>query len=224
MIQSAERLAAVRRFVRARYGLRGTLALHRQALGWDLLRAPVNVALSPVFLILRLAAALLSRLGARRAGAWLAARRIFLTSNVARRITADLQAFVADLDARGIGPDAPPDLTRARIEAIAAELAQLTDVPAGWARVSGDDIWFGVPDDAIDAALDVTEHLSAKVAALRAHATQVQVSPDGRACALSNGVALPVGATEFYTLAAGSTGERDGRGWETDLLAGLSLG
>ncbi|MGR3418331.1 DUF6635 family protein [Paracoccus sp. (in: a-proteobacteria)] len=117
MIQSAERLAAVRRFVRARYGLRGTLALHRQALGWDLLRAPVNVALSPVFLILRLAAALLSRLGARRAGAWLAARRIFLTSNVARRITADLQAFVADLDARGIGPDAPPDLTRARIEA-----------------------------------------------------------------------------------------------------------
>ena len=108
--------------------------------------------------------------------------------------------------------------------AIAAELAQLTDVPAGWARVSGDDIWFGVPDDAIDAALDITEHLSAKVAALRAHATQVQVSPDGRACALSNGVALPVGATEFYTLAAGSTGERDGRGWETDLLAGLSLG
>ena len=50
------------------------------------------------------------------------------------------------------------------------------------------------------------------------------MSPDGRACALSNGVALPVGATEFYTLAAGSTGERDGRGWETDLLAGLSLG
>lgn len=108
--------------------------------------------------------------------------------------------------------------------AMAEELAELTDVPAGWTRVSGDDIWFGVADDAIDAALDVTEHLPAKIAALRAHATQVQVSPDGRACALSNGVALPVGATEFYKLAAGTAGERDGRGWESDLLAGLSLG
>ncbi len=34
------REAEVRRFVRARYGLRGSLALHRHALGWDLLRAP----------------------------------------------------------------------------------------------------------------------------------------------------------------------------------------
>lgn len=108
--------------------------------------------------------------------------------------------------------------------AIGAELAALTEVPAGWTRVSGDDIWFAVGDDAIDAALDITEHLPAKLAALRAHATQVQVSPDGRACALSNNIALPVGPTEFYTLAAGSAGERNGRGWETDLLAGVSLG
>ena len=110
------RAAAIRRFTRARYGLRGTLALHREALGWDLLRAPLNVALSPVFLVLRLIAALLSRLGARRAGAWLASRRIFLTSNVARRITKDLTGFIADLDAKGIGPNAPPALTRATIE------------------------------------------------------------------------------------------------------------
>ena len=37
------REAEVRRFVRHRFGLRGTLRLHRAALGWDLLRAPVNV-------------------------------------------------------------------------------------------------------------------------------------------------------------------------------------
>lgn len=108
--------------------------------------------------------------------------------------------------------------------AIAADLAALTDVPPGWTRVDAEDIWFSVADDAIDAALDITEHLPAKVAALRAHATQVQVSADGRACALSNNIALPVGTTEFYTLAAGTAGQRDGRGWETDLLAGLSLG
>ena len=34
----------------------------------------------------------------------------------------------------------------------------------------------------------------------------------------------PIGATEHYVLAAGAAGERDDRGWETDLLAGLNLG
>jgi N-acetyl-1-D-myo-inositol-2-amino-2-deoxy-alpha-D-glucopyranoside deacetylase len=56
------------------------------------------------------------------------------------------------------------------------------------------------------------------------HATQVSVEPTGRACALSNFVALPVAVTEYYVLAAGAAGERDHRGWETDLLAGLNLG
>ena len=80
---------------------------------------------------------------------------------------------------------------------------------------------------------DVTEHLevveaspdahAAKAAALVAHATQVVVGPTGRACALSNNMTLPILAQEHYVLAAGSTGDRDERGWETDLLAGLGL-
>jgi N-acetyl-1-D-myo-inositol-2-amino-2-deoxy-alpha-D-glucopyranoside deacetylase len=37
-------------------------------------------------------------------------------------------------------------------------------------------------------------------------------------------VALPVASTEYYVLAEGAAGERDHRGWETDLLAGLKLG
>ncbi len=67
-------------------------------------------------------------------------------------------------------------------------------------------------------------HLPAKVAALRAHRTQVTVSQDGRAFALSNDIALPIDATEHYVLAEGEAGERDDRGWETDLLAGLNVG
>lgn len=106
---------------------------------------------------------------------------------------------------------------------MAAGLAALTEVPEGWTQVGGDDIWFGYPDDAIDAALDLDEHLPAKVAALRAHETQVSVSPDGRILALSNGIALPLDAREFYVLSAGEAGERDGRGRETDLLSGLAL-
>lgn len=110
----------VRRFVRARFGLRGTLDLHRHALGLDLLRAPVNVMLSPVFLLSRLLAALLRRLGRARAADWLGRRQIFLASDMARRIAADLAGFVADLDAKGLGPQAPPE-TVARAAAAYAE-------------------------------------------------------------------------------------------------------
>ncbi|RQP05176.1 MAG: hypothetical protein D1H97_14325 [Paracoccus sp. BP8] len=99
----------VRRFVRARYGLRGTLALHRHALGLDLLRAPVNVMLSPLFLLVRLVAPLLRRIGLVRAGDWLARRQIFLKSDVAQRIEADLSGFLDDLAAKGLAPRAPPE-------------------------------------------------------------------------------------------------------------------
>lgn len=102
------RESVVRRFVRDRFGPRGTLALHRHALGLDLLRAPVNVMLSPVFLLVRLAVPLLRRLGAVRASGWLARRRIFLASDLSRHIAAALTGLVADLDAQGIGPKAPP--------------------------------------------------------------------------------------------------------------------
>ena len=107
--------------------------------------------------------------------------------------------------------------------AIAEALDALDDVPQEWIRVSIDDVSFGHPDEAIDAVIDVPDHLSAKVAALRAHATQVTVAPNDRSLALSNNIALPVGAVEHYILVSGEAGALDHRGWETDLLAGLNL-
>ena len=81
----------------------------------------------------------------------------------------------------------------------------------------------GYPDEEIDAVIDDPEALPAKTAALRAHATQLTVGPTGRTLALSNNMALPIVAQEHYILAAGVAGERDARGWETDLLAGVEL-
>jgi N-acetyl-1-D-myo-inositol-2-amino-2-deoxy-alpha-D-glucopyranoside deacetylase len=107
--------------------------------------------------------------------------------------------------------------------AIAAGLDALGDVPSEWVRIPIQEVPFGYPDEAIDAVIDVPDQLPAKVAALRAHATQVTVAPDGRSCALSNNIALPIGAIEHYILAEGTPGQRDDRGWETDLLAGLTL-
>jgi N-acetyl-1-D-myo-inositol-2-amino-2-deoxy-alpha-D-glucopyranoside deacetylase len=107
---------------------------------------------------------------------------------------------------------------------------------AGWRALNRNDLrpeWtippteefdFGYSDEDIDAVVDADpDARAAKAAALAAHITQVIVGPTGRACALSNNMALPILAQEHYVLAAGYAGDRDERGWETDLLAGLGL-
>lgn len=96
------------------------------------------------------------------------------------------------------------------------------DLEPHW-QLGLDERELGYPDDRITAVVDATDAVAAKVAALAAHATQVVVGPTGRACALSNDLALPITGQEHYVLVSGVAGEVDQRGWETDLLAGLSL-
>ena len=110
-------------------------------------------------------------------------------------------------------------------------------VRAGWAALGPGDLrsdWvippadgdfaeLGSDDEEIDAVIDVPDAMPAKLAALAAHATQLTVGPTGRAFALSNNFALPIVGQEHYILAAGVAGDRDQRGWETDLLAGVDL-
>lgn len=99
------------------------------------------------------------------------------------------------------------------------------DLRPDWSMPSAEQFTFGYADDHIDAVVAAGPHAwAAKRAALAAHATQVVVGPTGRACALSNNVALPILDEEHYVLVAGAAGARDERGWETDLLAGLEFG
>lgn len=112
--------------------------------------------------------------------------------------------------------------TSAFLPALAALAAE--DLLPGWTIPPEDQFTFGYSDADIDAVVEAGPSArEAKAAALAAHATQVVVGPTGRACALSNNLALPILGEEHYVLAAGTAGERDGRGWETDLLAGLGL-
>lgn len=132
------------------------------------------------------------------------------------------------------GPDFPGDLwqvpkfywtvsSRSAIDVGVREFAEMV-LPAEWIPATADEFPFTYADADIDAVVDAPASHAAKVAALRAHLTQVTVADGGRACALSNHVALPILASEHYVLARGAAGERDARGWETDLLAGLKLG
>jgi N-acetyl-1-D-myo-inositol-2-amino-2-deoxy-alpha-D-glucopyranoside deacetylase len=82
------------------------------------------------------------------------------------------------------------------------------------------DIPYAVPDDLVTTEIDGADYAEAKVAALRAHATQIKV--DGPFFALSNNLGSEVMAHEQYRLAYGTRGPGSGDGGrEADLFAGV---
>ncbi len=85
---------------------------------------------------------------------------------------------------------------------------------------SVDDLPFGVPDDQVTAEFDASDYLDAKIAAMRAHASQIAV--DSPFFALSDGVGQRAFGHEYYTLLAGPRGPGGGsHGRESDLFAGI---
>ena len=76
-----------------------------------------------------------------------------------------------------------------------------------------------VPDELLACEVDASAYADHKVAALRAHATQIAV--DGPFFALSNNLGNAVWGHECYRIAKGRRGPLDERGLETDLFAGL---
>ncbi|SEA96262.1 N-acetyl-1-D-myo-inositol-2-amino-2-deoxy-alpha-D-glucopyranoside deacetylase [Mycobacterium sp. 283mftsu] len=109
-------------------------------------------------------------------------------------------------------------------ESMAEALESLNgiELPESWVRIPATALPFDL-GHRIDAIIDAQDSLPAKVAAMRAHETQVTVEPTGRVFALSNNIALPISAVEHYVLVDGKPGERDDRGVETDLLSGINL-
>ncbi len=85
---------------------------------------------------------------------------------------------------------------------------------AGWRAPDPGEL-ASVPSESVTTSIDVSGVLDAKVAALRAHATQVSVAESGTEFALSNAIVQPILDTEHY-IRIGAP-ERAGR----DLLDGL---
>lgn len=100
----------VRAFVRRVYGVRGSWRLHRAALGWDLLRAPANLALAPAFLIVKLLAGLARLVRLRGLAQWLGTRNLMLETAVARGVGREVEALVSRLR-----PGAEPALRRVAV-------------------------------------------------------------------------------------------------------------
>ncbi|MFD4456704.1 N-acetyl-1-D-myo-inositol-2-amino-2-deoxy-alpha-D-glucopyranoside deacetylase [Nocardia sp. NPDC058480] len=93
-------------------------------------------------------------------------------------------------------------------------------LPAGWRLPIEAELAF-MSTSGVTTVVDVSDVVSAKRAAMRAHATQVTVAPSGREFALSNNIALPVLPEEHFTLVRGKRGQVGADGFEHDLFAGL---
>jgi N-acetyl-1-D-myo-inositol-2-amino-2-deoxy-alpha-D-glucopyranoside deacetylase len=99
-------------------------------------------------------------------------------------------------------------------------LAEAVRLAADSWFTSATDLSVGVPDEEVTTEIDATGYLDAKLAAMRAHETQITM--DGEFFALSNDVGLHVSGTEYYTLLAGPGGPRgpraQGEPYERDLF------
>lgn len=111
-----DRRAMIDGFVARHFTWPGALRLHRAALGWDILRAPVNVALSPILVLTRIAAFFSRRVGWRRTADWLARRRILLRTSVARQVEGLIATDLLDLPL-DTETATPSDLARAVLAA-----------------------------------------------------------------------------------------------------------
>ena len=82
----ANRRERVDAFVDRHFTLAGSLALHRHAMGWDLLRAPVNLFLTVPALAAKFASRAARRAGHERLAARLAGRRFMFETDLACEI------------------------------------------------------------------------------------------------------------------------------------------
>ena len=85
---------------------------------------------------------------------------------------------------------------------------------------SADDLPFAKPDELVTTVVNAPEYVPQKLAAMKAHATQISV--DGPFFALSNNLGLSVWGDEYYTLVKGEkVAPFDSNGRELDIFAGV---
>ena len=85
-----------------------------------------------------------------------------------------------------------------------------------------DDLPFAKDDSFVTTLIDGNAYVEAKMAAMKAHHTQISL--DGPFFALSDNLGLKVWGNEYYTLVKGEkSGPFDANGRESDLFAGVTL-
>jgi N-acetyl-1-D-myo-inositol-2-amino-2-deoxy-alpha-D-glucopyranoside deacetylase len=125
--------------------------------------------------------------------------------------------------AEGIGPQKVywSAIPISVLEAGMRQFAESSDNPfAGVEKV--EDLPFGVPDEKIAAQINGNDYAEQKLAAVRAHATQIPET--SWLFTMASNFGSEFLGFEHYELVAGTRGPGGGpNGWENDLFAGLSV-
>lgn len=109
----------------------------------------------------------------------------------------------------------PRSIVIAGIEAMKAQ-----GIDDEFASMDPDDLPFACDDSLVTTVVEAHDHLDRKMAALRAHGTQVAV--DGGFFALADNVGAEAFGAEYYRLAMGDLGPIGPDGREHDLFAGIT--
>ncbi|EIM30020.1 DUF6635 family protein [Microvirga lotononidis] len=80
------RRARVNEFVQRHFSFSGSLSMHRKAVGWDMLKGPVNIALAVPQLATKLAAAGAKAIGADKASEYLGSRNLMFDTDLGQEI------------------------------------------------------------------------------------------------------------------------------------------
>ncbi len=96
----ASRRTRIEPFVDRNFSLIGALSMHRRAFGWDIARAPVNLALTAPHLAARVGAGAARRAGMSDTADWLDRRRFFVQTDVARELEWRLYTELLELPIR----------------------------------------------------------------------------------------------------------------------------
>jgi N-acetyl-1-D-myo-inositol-2-amino-2-deoxy-alpha-D-glucopyranoside deacetylase len=106
---------------------------------------------------------------------------------------------------------------------VAESMAKMKEIGSDFfGAESVDDLPFAKDDQFVTTLIDGNSHVEQKMAAMKAHLTQISL--DGPFFALSNNLGLQVWGHEYYTLVRGEkTGPFDEAGREIDIFAGVKL-
>jgi hypothetical protein len=92
-----DRRQRIKPFVDSNFSLRGSIALHRAAVGWDIARAPLNLAMAAPQVGLLLASHAARKLGASRVAAQLGSKRLVVHTAVGQELAWRLHADLLEL-------------------------------------------------------------------------------------------------------------------------------
>lgn len=106
---------------------------------------------------------------------------------------------------------------------LAESMAKMKEIGSDFfGAESVDDLPFAKDDQFVTTLIDGNSHVEQKMAAMKAHLTQISL--DGPFFALSNNLGLQVWGHEYYTLVRGDKSEPfDEAGREIDIFAGVKL-